>query len=73
MPRPLYGAVNVAAGIAETMMGVARIPWDGGHGLWTAMKGVAASMPKLAFVNVRKGSMIYGRLASEPDEPAAEP
>ena len=43
-------------------MGLA--PWDRGHTLWSGATGVAASLPELAFFNVRKGSMAYGRIAS---------
>jgi len=54
--RPLLGALNLAAGVVHGAAGLLRLPWDGGHHLARAARGVAASLPELVFVNVRKGS-----------------
>jgi hypothetical protein len=62
-PRPLYGAANLATGIAAAALGVVRSPFDGGRALWSGAKSVAFSVPELAFVNLRKGTMAYGRAA----------
>jgi hypothetical protein len=58
-PRPLFGAVNVAFGVGAGLAGVALLPLDGGHLLSTGLRGVAYSLPELAFVNLRKGSFDY--------------
>jgi hypothetical protein len=63
-PRPIYGAVNVAAGLGELLLGALLSPLDRGRSLWLGVKGVVFSLPELAFVNIRKGSMAYGRLAA---------
>jgi hypothetical protein len=54
--RPLLGAVNVAAGIAQSTLGLLTWPFDRGRRLVGGLKGVAVSLPELAFVNIRKGT-----------------
>jgi hypothetical protein len=61
-PRPVYGALNIAAGIGETVLGALRLPFDRGRMLWSGAKGIAFSVPELAFVNLRKGTLSYARL-----------
>jgi hypothetical protein len=61
LPRPLYGALNFAAGLGEAALGVLRLPFDRGRGLVSGAKGAFFSLPELAFFNVRKGSLEYGR------------
>ena len=61
LPRPLYGALNFAAGLGETVLGLLRLPFDRGRGLVSGAKGAFFSLPELAFFNVRKGSLEYGR------------
>ena len=58
--RPLYGALNVVAGAGEMALGVLRAPLDRGRTLWSGFKGVVFSLPELAFVNLRKGTLEYG-------------
>jgi hypothetical protein len=58
--RPLYGALNVIAGAGEMALGVLRAPLDRGRTLWSGFKGVVFSVPELAFVNLRKGTLEYG-------------
>jgi hypothetical protein len=60
-PRPLYGALNVVAGIGETVLGALRFPFDRGRTLWSGAKGIVFSVPELAFVNLRKGTLAYAR------------
>jgi hypothetical protein len=60
-PRPLFGAINLVAGLGEALTGVIRLPVDGGRSLWSGAKGAFFSLPELAFINVRKGSLEYGR------------
>lgn len=61
--RPLLGAVNLATGLGDGAAGVLRLPFDRGHTLVRAVRGVAASLPELVFVNIRKGSFPF----AEPD------
>jgi hypothetical protein len=58
-PRPLFGALNVAAGAAQAAVGVLRAPFDRGATLWSGIKGIAFSLPELFFVNLRKGILEY--------------
>jgi hypothetical protein len=58
--RPLYGALNVVAGAGQMAFGLLRAPVDRGRTLWSGLKGVAFSLPELAFVNLRKGTLEYG-------------
>jgi hypothetical protein len=57
--RPFFGALNFAAGIGETLFGVFRAPWDRGKTFTAGLKGATFSLPELAFVNLRKGTMKY--------------
>lgn len=63
--RPAYGAANLLAGLGQTALGLARLPFDGGASLLAGAKGVAFSVPELAFVSLRKGTLEYAR-SSEP-------
>ncbi len=57
--RPVYGALNFAAGIGEMAFGVLRSPWDRGRTFTSGLKGAAFSVPELFFVNLRKGILEY--------------
>jgi hypothetical protein len=57
--RPIYGALNFAAGIGEMALGVLRAPWDRGSMFTSGLKGAAFSLPELFFVNLRKGILEY--------------
>ena len=59
--RPLFGAVNLVAGLAEAVTGLLRLPFDGGRSLVGGVKGAVFSLPELFFVNIRKGSFEYAR------------
>ncbi len=63
--RPLYGAANLLAGVGQTAVGLARLPFDRGETLVAGAKGIVFSVPELAFVSLRKGSLEYAR-SSEP-------
>lgn len=63
-PRPLYGAVNLAAGIGQTLVGVFTLPFDRGRNLVQGARGAAFSLPELVFLNLRKGRMIYAESAA---------
>ncbi len=54
--RPLFGAVNVVAGLGAGAVGLALVPFDGGRTLAAGVRGVVFSLPELAFVSLRKGS-----------------
>jgi len=58
-PRPLFGAVNVVAGLGAGAVGLALLPLDRGHLLESGVRGALFSLPELAFVNLRKGSFDY--------------
>ena len=64
--RPLFGAVNLLAGIGESLLGLALLPIDRGETLRKGLRGSAASLPELVFGNIRKGSNDW-----LPREPAA--
>jgi hypothetical protein len=55
-PRPLLGALNLAAGAGEAAFGLLRAPLDGGRTLVRGLHGALMSLPELAFVNLRKGT-----------------
>ena len=67
-PRPLFGAINVAAGLSAGAAGVALLPFDHGRLLVTGLRGAVFSLPELAFVNLRKGSFTYVPRADRPVE-----
>ncbi len=58
--RPLFGAFNLVAGVAQSLYGVARIPFDGGGTLRAGLAAAGYSLPELLFVNIRKGTLRYG-------------
>ena len=54
--RPLFGALNLAAGIGESLWGLVQLPADGGETLVSGLEGALVSLPELVFWNIRKGS-----------------
>jgi hypothetical protein len=65
--RPLFGAVNLVAGIAASAVGLVALPVDGGATLWAGLKGVLFSLPELFFQNIRKGSFEHIRREGLPE------
>jgi hypothetical protein len=57
--RPLFGAVNLTAGLTRAGVGVLELPFDGGRGLRTGLDGALWSLPELLFANIRKGTSDY--------------
>ena len=57
--RPLFGACNILVGLGGSLHGLAVMPFKGPDSLLSGVKGVMFSLPELAFVNIRKGSMAY--------------
>jgi hypothetical protein len=57
--RPLFGAINLVAGVAEGLWGVATLPLAGPERAISGARGILFSLPELVFVNLRKGSMAY--------------
>ena len=55
-PRPIFGALNLAAGAGEAVAGLLAAPLDGGRMLLRGLRGTLMSLPELAFVNLRKGT-----------------
>lgn len=58
-PRPLFGAANLAVGLADGALGLATWPFDGTRRLVAGFKGALFSLPELAFVSLRKGTSAY--------------
>lgn len=57
--RPLFGAANLLVGIADGALGLVTWPSDAGARLLAGLRGAVFSLPELAFVNLRKGSMAW--------------
>ena len=57
--RPLFGAVNTLAATSQSVFGLFNTPFDEGRALKIGVRGVLASLPELAFFNIRKGSYPY--------------
>ena len=57
--RPLFGVVNTLAGTSQSVLGLLRWPFDEGRAIKIGVRGVLASLPELAFFNIRKGSYPY--------------
>lgn len=56
LPRPIFGAINLAAAISQSLYGLIYSPFDHGRTMKTGLRGAVASLPELAFFNIRKGS-----------------
>ncbi|CAG7856832.1 hypothetical protein MCAMS1_01472 [biofilm metagenome] len=58
--RPLYGAINIVAAASQSVWGLVSWPFGGEHeDITIGARGVLASLPELAFFNIRKGSYPY--------------
>lgn len=57
--RPVFGLVNTAAGIGQSLYGVFSWPLDSGKNLKSGATGILMSLPELFFFNMRKGSYKY--------------
>jgi hypothetical protein len=57
--RPIYGAINVLAGLSQSVLGLFSLPFDSGQGLQSGASGLIMSLPELVFFNMRKGSFKY--------------
>ena len=57
--RPLLGAANLLVGLADSALGLVTWPADQGTRLRAGLRGALFSLPELAFVNIRKGSMAW--------------
>ncbi|MCR9141909.1 MAG: hypothetical protein NXI24_06625 [bacterium] len=66
--RPLYGAANLAYGLATSGAGVFSAPFDRGERLQSGLRGALFSFPELVWFNIRKGSFDL-----PPDETLAPP
>jgi hypothetical protein len=58
--RPLFGALNLAAGLGQAVYGLWRLPFDAGRNLRAGLAGARDSLPELLFLNIRKGTLRYG-------------
>ncbi|MGH7790419.1 MAG: hypothetical protein ACRERC_26355, partial [Candidatus Binatia bacterium] len=57
--RPLLGAANLLYGLGTSAVGLATWPGDAGARLGAGLRGMLYSLPELAFVNLRKGTMLW--------------
>jgi hypothetical protein len=57
--RPVFGLVNTAAGIGQSVFGFLSWPFDTGKNIKSGATGVLMSLPELLFFNMRKGSYKY--------------
>lgn len=57
--RPVYGAFNLLAGLGESLLGLATMPFEGTRRFHLGAKGVLFSLPELIFINLRKGTIEY--------------
>lgn len=57
--RPVFGAVNIATAITQTVFGLFSLPFDDGENLHAGAVGFLMSAPELVFINIRKGSYPY--------------
>ena len=57
--RPLFGLINLTAGLGRSVVGVAQAPFDAGHGLSAGLRGALFSLPELGFQNIRKGTSTW--------------
>lgn len=57
--RPVFGLINTAAGIGQSIWGLLSWPFDAGKNLKSGATGVLMSLPELLFYNMRKGSYKY--------------
>jgi hypothetical protein len=55
--RPLLGTANVAFGAGGILAGAFSAPFDGGTLFAAGARGILYSLPELAFVNIRKGTV----------------
>lgn len=56
LARPVYGLVNLLAGVAATVAGIPYAPFDHGRLLVAGARGAFWSLPELFFLSFRKGS-----------------
>lgn len=57
--RPIFGFVNLMAGIGELGYGALISPFDRGERVVKGLQGIFFSGPELIFFNIRKGTFIY--------------
>ncbi len=57
--RPVFGLVNTAAAIGQSVYGFFSWPLDSGDNLKSGATGILMSLPELFFFNMRKGSYKY--------------
>lgn len=59
LARPLLGAANLTVALADSALGLLTAPFDRATRLRKAINGALFSLPELAFVNIRKGSLAF--------------
>ena len=56
LARPLFGTINLVAATSQSLFGLLNLPFDRGEEIKTGLRGILATLPELAFFNIRKGS-----------------
>jgi hypothetical protein len=59
LPRPLFGALNLATAVGAGIAGLVMLPAGDADLLVAGLRGALFSLPELAFVSLRKGSFAY--------------
>lgn len=65
--RPLAGVSNLVWGSGASLLGALTAPFDRGTLLRRGLKGMALSLPEIAFVPIRKGSYVVALPLEDPD------
>lgn len=66
--RPVYGTVNLTAGMGVTAIGIFSAPFDKGERFQKGIQSAFFSLPELVFFNIRKGTFPYVSVRDLPDE-----
>ncbi|TGK31712.1 hypothetical protein EHQ12_03825 [Leptospira gomenensis] len=66
--RPVYGTINLGAGIGATAIGIFSAPLDRGEKFQKGFQSAFFSLPELVFFNIRKGTFPYVSVLDLPEE-----
>lgn len=66
--RPIYGTVNLTAGLGATTIGVFTSPFDKGERFQKGFQSLFFSFPEFVFFNIRKGTFPAVPMREMPDE-----
>lgn len=66
--RPIYGTVNLGAGLGATTIGVFTSPFDKGERFQKGFQSLFFSFPEFVFFNIRKGTFPTVSMREIPEE-----